>query len=113
MTSALNRSMTEDELSQAIIEAATYRGWRVHHIRRSDKAVQQGHSGFPDLVLARNGKVLFFELKSEKGNLSADQIAWLNAIDGGIQKVSFWIHGDVFAATIRPADLDTALRLLQ
>lgn len=80
MTDSLTRAMTEDELLQAIYDAALYLGWRIHHDRRSDKAVQQGHTGFPDLVLARDNRVLFLELKSRTGKLTPDQHAWAEAI---------------------------------
>lgn len=77
---ALISSMSEDELLTAIVEAAQYRGWLVHHIRRSDKAVQQGNPGFPDLVLARNGTVVFFELKSMNGRATGHQEEWLREL---------------------------------
>ena len=56
----LVRSMTEDELLQAVTEAATHLGWHWHHVRRSDKALQQGHAGFPDLVLAKDKRCLLY-----------------------------------------------------
>jgi VRR-NUC domain len=99
MADTFSASMTEDELLQAIYDAALYRGWRIHHDRRSDKAIQQGHSGFPDLVCARNGKVLYFELKSATGKVSPDQTAWLT--DLGPDAMTVW-----------PKDLDAVLRLL-
>jgi len=43
----------------------------------------QGHKGFPDLVLARKGEVVFAELKSAKGKVTAEQRSWLNALGGG------------------------------
>jgi hypothetical protein len=92
--------MTENDLQQAILEAATYLGWRVHHVRRSDLAIQQGHSGFPDVVCARNGRVLYFELKSATGRLSPDQSAWLTDLGPD-------------AMVVFPDDLDTVLRLLE
>lgn len=82
MGKSMARPMTEQELLTAITEAATLYGWRWHHIRRSDKAVQQGHAGFPDLVLAREGKVLFLELKAAKGVVSDDQWQWVHHLGG-------------------------------
>ena len=93
------RHMTEEELLTAITEAATYLGWRWHHIRRSDKALQQGHSGFPDLVLAKGQRVYFLELKAAKGTTTPDQEAWIEALPG--------------AYVIRPADLDRVLSVLK
>jgi len=98
--SELSKSITEDELLTAITVAATYLGWRFHHVRRSDKALQQGHSGYPDLTLARNGRVLFLELKRQDGRITPDQVAWLTALGPD-------------AMQVRPADLDDVLRLLR
>jgi hypothetical protein len=39
----------------------------------------KGHAGLPDLILAREGVVLLVELKSEKGKVSLDQQAWIDA----------------------------------
>ncbi len=100
----LSKAMTEDELLTAIIEAATWNGWLAHHVRRSDKAIQQGRSGFPDLVLARNGRVLFLELKSEGGRVSPDQGAWLEELTSR-SAVQAWI--------IYPSQLDDMLRVLR
>ena len=102
--SLLAKAMTEDELLTAITDAATYLGWRWFHIRRSDLARQMGHSGFPDLVLARKGRVLFMELKSEKGGIAPDQHAWMDALDSPERYVT--------AIIARPSQLDYVLRML-
>jgi hypothetical protein len=97
---SLARAMTEDELLTAITEAATYLGWRWVHYRRSDLAQMQGHSGFPDVVLARANRVLFLELKSRTGKLRPDQHAWAEAI--GEDWYGVW-----------PDNLDDTLALLK
>lgn len=105
--STLTKAMTEDELLTAITEAATFLGWRWHHVRRSDKAQQMGHSGFPDLVLAKSGRVLFMELKSEAGKQRMDQSEWEDAI-------AFPVHypgHDYFL--VRPLDLNFILGVLR
>lgn len=106
--SVLTSAMTEDELLTAITEAATYRGWRWHHVRRSDKAQQMGHSGFPDLVLARKGRVLFLELKREHGVVAPDQRAWLGELAPAIGR-----EDQVVALVVYPASLDNVLALLE
>lgn len=93
------RDMTEEQLLEAITEAATFLGWRWHHIRRSDKAIQQGHSGFPDLILAKEGRIYCLELKSGKGQPTPDQLAWLEALPS--------------AYLIGPSDLDRVLSVLK
>jgi hypothetical protein len=100
LRAAMARQMTEDELLLAITEGATLLGWRWHHFRRSDKGIQMGHAGFPDLVLAKAGRVLFLELKAEIGHLTTDQRLWLEAMPAHT------------AYLVRPTDLDKVLRVL-
>lgn len=79
--------ITEDMLLRAVIEMAQRLGWMAHHARpaptRSGGYATPiaGNRGFPDLVLARAGVVLFVELKSESGRYGLGQVAWANAID--------------------------------
>jgi hypothetical protein len=94
--------VTEDELLTAIVGAALLGGWCVHHDRRSDKALQQGTAGFPDLVLARAGRVIFAELKTERGQLTEDQLRWHLALRSGHAESYLW----------RPDDLDRVIRML-
>lgn len=106
---ALARAMTEDQLKDAVLGAAALHGWLVHHDRpararrggeeRYETAIE-GDAGFVDLVLAhpRHG-VLFRELKTERGSLSDDQRAWLDALSGsgradvGVWRPEDWISG--------------------
>lgn len=100
----LESAMTEDELQQAIVEAATYLGWLVYHVRRSDRAIVQGASGFPDLVLARDGVVWFLELKRRAGVVSPLQERWLTALTP-----RFGRGAAVHAEVVRPHDLDDVI----
>lgn len=79
--------MTEAQLQTAVIECARLLGWRVAHFRpgmnqrgRWMTAVQGDGAGFPDLVMARRGRLIFAELKAEKGRMSAEQDAWMEAL---------------------------------
>jgi hypothetical protein len=98
------RAMLEDDLAAAITQAATYAGWRWHHIRRSDLGLQQGHSGFPDLVLAKAGRVLFLELKREGQQPRPDQLAWADALNGVFGQLE-----EPPARVVTPADLGRLL----
>lgn len=80
---------TEAEFQKLVVEYAHQMGWKVHHTRpaRTDKGWRtpiQGDPGFPDLVLVRgdyvNGRVVFAELKSQKGRIISEQQGWLNAL---------------------------------
>ena len=77
--------MTEDDLLSAVIDLARWRRWLVMHSRPARTAqgwrtAVQGDVGFVDLVIARNGVVWFFELKSEKGRLGKGQAEWATAL---------------------------------
>jgi hypothetical protein len=99
------RPVSEAQLQKAVIELAQLLGWRVAHFRpamtqsgRWVTAVQGNGKGFPDLVLAKNGYVLFVELKSAKGRLSAEQEEWLEVLppeDTYVWRPEQWTSGAI------------------
>ena len=96
--------MSEADLMKAIIDTARIHGWRVHHDRpvtdrrgRTRTAVS-GDTGFPDLVLARDGEVIIVECKAAHGRFEPGQREWLRATGGFV---------------VRPADLDALLARLR
>jgi hypothetical protein len=107
MVRALNAYMTEDQLLTAVVEAAQLNGWRWHHVRRSDRAIQQGYGGFPDLVLAKDGRILFLELKTARGVLAPGQSDWLDEL-----RPLDMPSEPITARVVRPADLDDVIRWL-
>lgn len=82
--------MTEAELQQAVGEMLTLFGWRFCHFRpaRTEKGWRtaiQGDKGFPDIVAVRPtfihekpSRLLFAELKGERGQFSDEQERWLD-----------------------------------
>ncbi len=68
--------MTERELQDAVVELARYSGWMVYHTYDS----RRSEPGFPDLVLAKRRRLLFIELKSERGKVRPEQDAWLKTL---------------------------------
>jgi hypothetical protein len=79
--------ISEDAFQSRVVDYARLRGWLVVHYRpapagRSGRYATplQGNKGCPDLILARTGRVLLVELKSQRGRLSVDQAAWLGAL---------------------------------
>ena len=65
------KGITEKHFQSHVLRYAKKRGWHVYHTHDS----RRSEPGFPDLVLVRN-KVLFRELKTDKGRLTAAQKAW-------------------------------------
>lgn len=97
--------MTEDELLAGITEALTLAGWRWSHHRRSDQAILMGDPGLPDIIAVhptREIPVLAWELKTERGSVTRDQLGWI--FDLGAAGLD--------ARLVRPADYDTALSLI-
>lgn len=83
--------MTEAQLQDAIVTTARLLGWLVYHTFDS----RHSAAGFPDLVLVRGTALIFAELKSETGRLSAEQDAWLAALqDTRRVIVAVWLPRD-------------------
>jgi hypothetical protein len=91
----------ERDFQRAVIDLARLTGWRVHHTRpaltRRGRWLTpiQGDAGFPDLVLVRAGRVIFAELKRVGGKPTAEQQAWLEALQAcaGVE-VYLWTPDD-------------------
>ncbi len=91
--------MTEAAFQLQVLQLARLCGWRVAHFRpaRTAKgwrtAVSGDGKGFPDLVLVRE-RVLFLELKTDSGRLTAEQAAWQAALQAAGQLALVWRPAD-------------------
>ena len=94
-------AMPEEELLLAVETEATLAGWAWHHVRRSDRAQQQGDNGWPDIVAIRGERYVVAELKAAKGRVEIAQQAWLDAWDATGAEVYVWRPADL--AAIREA----------
>lgn len=85
MTAAL---VTEQAWQRTVTEAAELHGWVVCHVRRTISGHGKGWvtgttlKGWPDLTLLRPPRIVFAELKSATGRVSAEQQAVLDLLDG-------------------------------
>jgi hypothetical protein len=101
--------MSEAELQRAVIELAKWCGWMVVHFKPAQRSGSwathfDGDVGFPDLVLAHPERgVVFAELKTARGKVTAGQQAWLCALSDAGQDAVVW----------RPDDWPTILQRLQ
>jgi hypothetical protein len=94
--------MSEAHFQQRIVAYARLNGWLVSHVQSVTMAGKGGRvirqtpaaKGFPDLTLARDGQVWFMEVKSEKGSVSEDQRAWLNAMSGRVTSERWASRGE-------------------
>ena len=91
--------MSERELQDWIVAAARLLGWRIAHFRPAwtEKGWRTAGSydaqGWPDLVLVRD-RVVYAEIKLERGRLSAAQDAWLEVLREAGQEVYVWKPAD-------------------
>lgn len=79
-------AISERAFQESVIQAAQMLSWRVAHFRPAETKhgwrtpVQADGAGFPDLVLVRPPRVLFAELKAERGKPTQAQITWLDEL---------------------------------
>jgi hypothetical protein len=94
--------VTEKEWQQTVIDTAQALGWRVAHFRTSRTgsgghatAVQADGAGYPDLTLVRGTRLLFIELKAEKGRVAQAQAEWLTDLATAVPGcVAVWRPSD-------------------
>lgn len=91
MTATIADLMPERALQQAVEGIARTYGWKCYHTHDS----RRSQPGFPDIVLVKDGRLIFAELKSAKGRLSQPQKDWIGALERTAAEVFVW----------RPADL--------
>lgn len=94
------RAISERDWQSHVIKIAEVKGWKYYHPpdnRPVNGRIQKVVSGFPDLCLVKNGKMIFAELKREKGIVSPEQQAWIMAIKACGIDVYIWRPSDVHA----------------
>jgi hypothetical protein len=78
--------MVSEKAWQAqVVELARMLGWLVYHTFNS----RRSQAGFPDLTLVRE-RVVFVELKAERGKPTAEQAHWLEALEAADAEVYLW-----------------------
>lgn len=93
--------VSERDFRQQVIDLAILLGFKVYFSWTSIHSP----AGFPDLVLIspERKRVLFCELKSEKGKTTLAQDEWLKALADCGQTVYLW----------RPGDFDEIVKILR
>src|SRR5690349_561238 len=72
------RTTKEKDWHLIVEQFARIMGWTHYHTYDSRKS----DPGFPDLVLIRDDRLIFVELKAQRGKLSPDQERWQELIYG-------------------------------
>ncbi len=89
--------MSENAFLKTVLAVARLYRWRAIHIRpawskKGWKTPIQGpgSKGFPDLVLLKGKRLLFRELKTDRGKLSLEQIGWMGDLLAAGANVGLW-----------------------
>ncbi len=81
---------SEKQLEGQVKDLAKIYHWLYYHTWRSIHSP----AGFPDCVLVRGNRIIFAELKSEKGKVSTSQQEWLDALKETSVEVFLWYSSD-------------------
>lgn len=92
---------TEADFAKTVIALAQLHGWRVAHFRparvmrrgveKYETPIGANGRGFPDLVLAHPHRgLLFVELKTDAGKLTAEQAVWLVDLQNAGAETGVW-----------------------
>ena len=97
------RRQNEASFQKMVIQYAELSGWRVYHVTNVSGRLRATTSpGFPDLVLVRGERMVFAELKTDRGKTTKAQDEWLSALRQTPAEVFLW----------RPRDWDEIERTL-
>jgi len=101
-------TVSEADWERSLVALAAINGWKVAGFRTAQVGkswqtpVRHDAKGWPDLVLVRD-RVIFVELKTDKGRLRPDQEKWIADLRKANQVVYVW----------RPSDWDEAVEVLR
>ena len=94
-------TMLERDLATIVEHLLDLFGWTWKH---DEPAVRQsgtwatafrGARGFPDYVAVRDGRLVFAEIKNERGRISSSQNDWLEQLRKTSAEVYLWRPDDV------------------
>ena len=82
---------SERDFQRSVVELAELYGWMIYHTYDS----RRSNPGFPDLVMVRDNRVIFAELKTMKGKVTKHQERWLEALAKTQVEVRLWRPSDI------------------
>jgi len=91
--------ITEAQFQRQIRQLASTFGFSVYCTWRSIHSP----AGYPDLCLAKPGRLIYAELKSEKGKVSDKQREWLDTLKAAGAEAYVW----------RPSQFEEAVEILR
>lgn len=96
MVGKMPLNCSERDFQSAVLDYMKLRGWHVSHFRPARthggwRTPVEGDPGCPDIIAARNGRVLLIELKAMRAYPTPQQKSWL-------------AHAGEFGRLYRPID---------
>jgi len=92
-------SISEKEFQNQVIDILKLYSWKYYHTYSSLRSV----AGFPDLCMCRDKRIIFAELKTEKGKTTVEQEKWLEKLHNTPAEVYLW----------RPSDFNEICEILK
>lgn len=93
----LDSQVSESQLQRDVLDLAARLGYLANHNYDSRKSGPD--KGYPDLTLAKDGRVICAELKTERGRLSIAQLSWSMALIGAVEfyvwRPRHWSSGEI------------------
>ena len=94
-----NREIPEADFQRYITDLLDLGDWRWYHTHDARRSAK----GFPDLVAVRLSRLVFIEVKTERGRVRPEQTTWLDDLRlSGRCECYLW----------RPSDSDEARRII-
>ena len=91
----------EEGWLQVVSDYARLCDWLVYHTRDSRRSAR----GFPDLTMVRDGRLVFAELKTNRGSLTRPQKQWIGRLAVSVPGIEVYLW--------RPRDWPTVERTLR
>ena len=81
-------------MQKAVVDLARRYGWLVYHVPDSRRATARG---CPDLICLNESqaRVMFAELKTEKGKIRPEQTFWIGVLKAAGIEVHVWRPSDL------------------
>lgn len=95
-----DRPLSERDFQRQVLDLARIYRWRAYHPMLS----KWSERGFPDLTLVRPPRLIFAELKRDRGQTTIHQDEWAQLL-AGCPGVEYYLW--------RPSDLDAIALVLQ
>ena len=91
--------VSEADLAKAVEDLLDIYGWKWCHYRPAKtskgwRTALSGHPGLLDYIATKGSRLLIFELKSERGNLTPEQLSWWNVLILTKAEVYTWRPSD-------------------